>query len=286
MENLPEVKIQTTKEVEPDFLKLIYNQKYPDGCVVQIEFEAKDEKKTDAKMLQYVAMNHLKYGLPVDLHLIYLLRGRPRNIKGEVRFGGLVFRYPVYCTDEISYREFIYSDVPEEVILAVLADPEDQKPAGIVRMILERLYQLRGNTREFYKFINQLKIMSMLRNLRKETQKQFKEMIINEDIARQIEEDEMFQMGTKQGLEQGLEKGKLKQAIVGIVNMAAKGFDLKTISEVLEVEPKFVASVLEQYKKKKEIIVLLKKRGADMDGIAKKMKVRPTLVEVIKEDLQ
>ncbi|HFA49503.1 MAG TPA: hypothetical protein ENJ95_10865 [Bacteroidetes bacterium] len=156
MENLPQAKVQTTKEVEADFVKIIYNEEYPDGCIVQIEFEAKDEKKTDAKMLQYAAIEHLKYGLPIDLRMIYLLRGRPRNIKGEVKFCDLVFRYPVYCTEEISFREFIYSDVPEEVILAVLANPENKKPSEIIRLILERLHKLRGNSKEFYKFINQL----------------------------------------------------------------------------------------------------------------------------------
>ena len=138
------------------------------------------------------------------------------------------------------------------------------------------------------------KIMSMLRNLREETQKQFKEMIINEDIVRQIEEDEMFQMGTKQGLEQGLEKGleqglekgKQKQAIVGIINMANKGFDINMTAEVLEVEPDFVAAILKEYKKKKEIMALLKKRGADVERIAKKLKVSPILVEVVKEDMK
>lgn len=277
-ENLPQVKIQTTKEVEPDSLKIIFNDQYPRGCLLQIEFEAKDEKNTDARMLQYVAIEYVKYRLPVEIHLIYLLQGRPKNIKGGIKFNNLTFRYPVYSLDEISFREFIYSEVPEEVILAILASPEDKTPTEVIRLILGRLVQLRGKDTELYKFINQLKILSMLRNLRQETENQIVDMTINEDIVRQIKEDKMYQMGTKQGI--------TKHSIISIINMAKKGFDIAMTAEVLEVTPDFAASILEQYQQKEEIISLLKKRRAKVEKVAAKLNVNPILVEVIQEDME
>ena len=67
--------------------------------------------------------------------------------------------------------------------------------------------------------------------------------------------------------------------------MAAKGFDIPMTAEVLEVTPDFVNSILEQYKKKNEIITLLKKSRANVERIAKKLGVSAILVEVIQEDI-
>ena len=38
LENLPQVKLQSTIEREPDFVKKMYTGEYPDGCTLQIEF--------------------------------------------------------------------------------------------------------------------------------------------------------------------------------------------------------------------------------------------------------
>jgi hypothetical protein len=118
----------------------------------------------------------------------------------------------------------------------------------------------------------------MLRNLRQETENQIVDMTINEDIVRQIKEDKMYQMGTKQGI--------TKHSIISIINMAKKGFDIAMTAEVLEVTPDFAASILEQYQQKEEIISLLKKRRAKVEKVAAKLNVNPILVEVIQEDME
>ena len=68
---------------------------------------------------------------------------------------GLKLNYPVYCLSEISYREFIHSEVPEEVVISILGDPEELSGDELVRLILARLVHLRGDTGALRKFINQ-----------------------------------------------------------------------------------------------------------------------------------
>jgi len=70
MENLPEIRVQTTKEAEPDFLKKVFTDEHPDGCILQIELEAKDERNIDAKALYYIAAEYLKFQVPIDLRMI------------------------------------------------------------------------------------------------------------------------------------------------------------------------------------------------------------------------
>ncbi|MEK7255643.1 MAG: hypothetical protein AAB316_12920, partial [Bacteroidota bacterium] len=183
MENLPAIRVQTTKEAEPDFLKKVFTDEHPEGFILQIEMEAKDEKDADAKMLYYVAAEYLKFMLPVDLRMIYMLKGKPKNITGEVGFFGLKLTYPIYRLDEISYRTFISSRIPAEVVLSILADPEEKSGEEILQLILGRLVALRGKSRSLWKFINQLKVLSLLRNLHDETLKTVKHMVISEEFV-------------------------------------------------------------------------------------------------------
>lgn len=164
-ENLPQVKLQTTIEREPDFLKIMFSDTYPDGCLFQVEFEGKDEKETGYRMLEYGAILVRKFKLPIEQHVIYLLEGEPVNLTGTVGFKNIYCRYHVHCLWKISYLNFIQSNDPEEVLLSILANPDGEPPGVIIRLILERLIQLRGNSLTTKKFIRQLEILSGLRKL-------------------------------------------------------------------------------------------------------------------------
>lgn len=280
-ENLIQVKQQTTKEKEPDFLRKAKTNQYPEGCIQHVEFEAKDSKNTDARMLEYVASEHRKHKLPIDLRLVYLLEKPPINVTGKVAFGKLDFSYPVYVLYQTSYREFIDSKAPEDVILSVLANPDGDDKQDIVRLILARLLLLLGDSQELWKFINQLKIFSLLRNLREETEKQVHNMEISQEIVRQIKQDKMYQLG----IEQGLEAGEIKKAMVAVRNMLQKKFDIHAIADILEVEKKFVLDVQTQLQKEPEIVVTLSNPRVQNNTIAKRFGVSPVLVEIIRESL-
>ncbi len=302
LENLPQVRMQTTKEAEPDFLKKAYTAKYPDGCIFQIEFETKDESRTDRKMHFYVGMAHFKFNLPVDLTLIYLRTGRPKHITGQVNFHGLSYSYPVICLDDYSYLEFIDSNVPEEVLLCILANPNDEAPATIIRLILKRLVELKQDSNEIWKFINQLKILSMLRNLRSETEHQIRNMIIDKDIVRQIWESEDFQLGIEKGLELGMEKGmekglekgmekgldlgKLKAHIIAIQHMTVLNYDAKLIAGILGITKRAVLEIQNQLEKSAEILEMLNQHKLEVKSIAKKLEISQTLVEVVRDDFK
>ncbi|MEK7255516.1 MAG: hypothetical protein AAB316_12270 [Bacteroidota bacterium] len=287
MENPPEVRVQTTEEIEPDFVKIIFNDEYPEGCLLCVEFEAKDEIGTDDTMLHYVAAQRKKYRLPVDLRMVWLLPGEPKNITGEDSFCGLKFTYPVYLLHEISFREFLFSDKPEEVVWSILCNPDGVNREEIIRLILERLVKLRGKSRSLNKFIKQLKIMSMLRNLRAETVKQIRNMTVTPDIVRQIKESEEYQLGIEdgkqEGREEGREEGELLKAIAAIRKMSQKNFDPVVIADLLEVSEKFVLDTQAQLKKEPQIIAHLAKPRATVQSVAKKLSVSHLLVQVIKD---
>ncbi len=288
-ENLPQIRNQITKESEPDFLKMAFSGEYPKGFLLQIDFESKDERATDARMLEYLGVAFRKYRLPVDLHLVYLPKGKPRYFTGKIKFFGLNYEYPIHVLSEIDYREFLSSDVPEDVLMAIFADPGGLSATEILRLIVEKLARLKGKSTELNKFINQLKVFSIIRNLQLETQKQVDNMIDKLEFAKAVRADNWFQMGAQEGLEQGLEQGlelgEIKKAIFNIRKMTELKFDTNVIADISGVSEDWANMIQNQLKFEPEIIKLLKTGKFSEEEISDKLKIHPLLVKVVFEDL-
>ena len=288
MKDLPQTRQQTTIEREPDFLKLVYDKTHPKGRIVQIEFEGKSEKHMNARLLEYLGIVYRKYLLPVEQHLVYIGSGKP-NINCKIEFGNLKYHFSVHYFSEIHYEQFLFSNQPEEVILSILASPGKETPAHIIRMILERLLHLRGDSRETLKFIRQLEIISNLRKLQRETINQIDTMNISydikEDIRYQQGREEGLTEGVEKGLEKGMERGAEKKAITGIRNMLREGFETGIIAKVLEVPQKFVLKTQKALKAEAEIKALLRSRKYSNERIAKMTKTSLVLVEIFKKEL-
>ncbi len=303
MENPPKIRIQTTREVEPDWMKIIFNDEYPEGCLFVLEFDTGDGKWTDARALNYTSVAHLEYRLPVDFRLVYFSQGKPKNISGKVAFCKLNFEYPVYCFEDYGYEPFINSEAPEDVIAAILANFEGKSPEEIIGIIMRRLVELKGNTKELWKFIHQLKILSMLRNLQPIIEQNIEKMItIPEDWIRQMKEDKLFwiiqneidkdkavekgmEKGVEKGIKKGIEKGKEEEKYIASRNMLKLNFTHETIAGILDVATAYVAKVQLQMQKEPEIIAALKKVNPNLAAIAKRLKVSPMLIAAVKKDL-
>jgi predicted transposase/invertase (TIGR01784 family) len=278
LEPLPQVKLQTTLEKEPDFFVKIFDQRSPDGRILHIEFEGQDEKLMDWRMAEYLGIGGKVHQTEIEQHLVYLGEGMPSNFKGEIRHTNFTYVYPVHCLSEISFAEFLYADTPQEVVFAILADPGGRNSEDLIRMILERLVKLTGDSIGIRKFIKQLIMLSKKRNLRDQTIKNVKNMVGYQDY----EDDILF----IEGLEQGREQGQEEKDITTIRNMTGKHFDPATIAEVLEVPVEYVYQIQEQLKKEPSIAAMLKMKDADFIKIAKQLEVNPLLVKVIQQHLK
>ncbi len=289
LEPLPQVKLQTTVEKEPDFFVKIYDGRSPDGRLLHIEFEGQDEKIMDWRMAEYLGIGGKVHQTEIEQHLVYLGEGRPSNFKGEIRHTNFTYVYPVHCLSEISFTEFLYADTPQEVVFAILADPDGRNSEELIRIILERLVKLTGDSIAIRKFIKQLLVLSKKRNLRDETIKTVKEMIgyneYEDDIAFILGLEKGEEKGLEKGMEKGIEVGQEEKDLIAIRNMLKKAFDSTTISEILEVTVEYVLSIQEQLGKEPKIASLLKKKNAKPEKIAEQLKVNPLLVKVIQQHL-
>ena len=284
IEHLPAVKFQTTLEREPDFLKKVYDTKFPKGRILHIEFQGGNETYMDARMLEYSSILYRKFRIPIEQHLIFMGAGKS-TMNNKIEFPGLSFSFKIYNISEISYKEFINSDQPEAVILGILANRDKLMPREIVNLILQRLVKVSKDTLATRKFIRQLEIISKLRNLQEITS----QIIDNMDISFDIKTDVRYKQGEEVGLEKGLAKGitigtQIKTIIATRKMLLAK-LDHALICDFLEVTTEYVKEIEIFLKKEKGITQALSIKRARVNTIAKKFGVSPIFVRALKQML-
>ena len=297
LEALPQVKLQTTVEKEPDFFVKIIEPNARGGRILHIEFEGQDEKIMDWRMEEYLGIGGKVYQMKIEQHLFYLGENLPQHITGRIEHVHFTYCYFVHCLSDISFKEFLYAGTPEEVVFTILSDPESLNSSDLIRMILERLVHLTGDSIAIRKFIKQLIMLSKKRNLHDQTVNQAIIMVGYQDFEDDIlyiqgmrkgeekGEEKGLEKGLEKGMQKGMQKGKEEKDIIAIRNMSSKKFDPSTIAELLEIPLQYVNLIQEQLTKEAEIAGLLKKKELSIDKIAKQLEVSPILVKVIDQHL-
>jgi hypothetical protein len=209
---------------------------------VHIEWQVKNDKTMPARMLFYHALNHLIHKMPVEGFVIYIGKHR-MNMKDEIVHGSLRYKYKLIDLTSISPEEFLSSDVPEEVLLAVLAGKtKKEEKREIIKKILAKLHiQLKDNTAALSRKLVQLEILGDLRNVQNiiiEEENKMATLYELYDIKRDIR--------YKQGIEAGVEKS--------IKNLLLKTqLSLKEIADITEAPVTFVETIKNSLPKKNHI---------------------------------
>ncbi|GIV30783.1 MAG: hypothetical protein KatS3mg029_0134 [Saprospiraceae bacterium] len=292
-------KQQVTLEMEPDFICRVRQKGSGHYLIHIIEFESRDSLRTVLRYLMLVGILTFKFGLPVRIDCFYLGSSPPKYLNGVYKTPWIEFHFHVHQLRSMSYKEFLDSNVPEEVMLAILTNPEPLTKEELVRQIVERLQHLSKNDEEkLWERVVELTVFSMLRNLEPVVIKTVEEMSLFKDFGRRFIElkpvkelltksleegwEEGLEEGLKKGREEGLEKGRLLTQIQAIRRFYLKGMDAAFISDMLGMNPSEVAKYLEQVKHWDEIRALLNKPRASVKTIAKKLHVSPLVVEAVK----
>ena len=192
--DLPE-KLQTTVEREPDFLKKVYSS---DGSsfILHLEFQTNNEPKMVYRMAEYKALLQRKFELPVRQFVIYLGARKPRmrtKLTEEERIEGFTLKN----IHSLPIDQTLASDIPEEIILSILADYPKTDAERVITSIITRLRSVSTDEASLKKSVQQLLVLSRLRKLDKETKKQVSTMPITYDI----EQDSLYKEGVERGIE-------------------------------------------------------------------------------------
>jgi len=224
--------LQVTLERRPDFLKKVKDATKHE-FILQIEFQASNETNMVYRMLEYKAILLRKYKLPVRQFVIYL-GSRKLKMKTKLADDLLIFSFKLINVKDYSYKTLVASDIPEEIILAVLGNYWEDSPEKVIQTILKRIIQITPNELLLQKYIRQLGVLSKLRNLQVETFKQIEGM----GIRYNIETDVVYQ--------KGIEEGK-KEMIIELLKDAS--LSIEKIASMAKVSGAYVKQIQKEITK-------------------------------------
>lgn len=243
---LPE-KVQTTMEREMDFLRLI---KTSDGeeMVIHIEFQTQSDKEMLYRISEYHGIEFRKHKIQVKHFVVYLGKSK-HNMRSQLRKEEIFSGFKLINLQEINYNEFLSSQVPAEILLAILANFEEKQSDAVIRLIIKKLKATCGNISDLRKFVKQLTVLSRLRNLDDQTKK----IVLTMPITYDITKDSFYLEGLEKGMEKLNEKIKTtkeKTIQETIINMLNNDMDIKLIAKIMKVTQKYVLEVQDNLKKK------------------------------------
>lgn len=185
-------KLQTTIEREPDFLKKVTLEDDQE-IILHLEFQRNDEADMVYRMAEYKAIIQRKYKIPVRQYVIYLGSNEPK-MQTELSYDEQIVGFELKNIHKIPVNDALSSDVPEEIILAILTDYPKVEADNVINTIIQKLKRVASNEAEFKRSLQQLVTLSRIRKLEKNTEKQIKAMPITYDI----ETDYLYNKGMEQ----------------------------------------------------------------------------------------
>ncbi len=180
-----------------------------------------------------------KYQLPVRQFVVYLGQ-KPSKMQAQLAPEEVFTGFTLQSLRDYDYQTLLSSDVPEEIILAVLSNFKGKKPAEVLKGILGKLKAISGEEITLRKYIRQLSILARLRNLTKETQKQVTDMGLLYDITK----DYLYQQGVEQGQQEMQEK------TIDIIQLLQDGtLTTEKVAELTGVSVEYVQRMAEKLKR-------------------------------------
>ncbi len=103
--------------------------------------------------------------MPLRQIVIYGGIGKPLHIyKDRLQLSGLELQFEVIVLNQIPKAVFLESDIPEEVVLAILCDYGEDRPESVVRQILQHLKKILRRSDRIRKYQKQLLILSHIKS--------------------------------------------------------------------------------------------------------------------------
>jgi hypothetical protein len=230
-------KLQYTLEKEADYLQRIIHPNPEDDYILHVECQVKDDNDMISRMFLYRAIIYHKFKLPVKQFVFYIGSGKS---KMQTFLGQEELTYAFHLRDinQFSYESFIASNVPEEVVLAILSDFDGVSPEIVIQKIITRLQQLTDKKLRLTKYEKQLEILSKLRKLQKQTIQTITQM----GWEYELETDIRY----LQGIEKGEEKKDTEKNIQFVTNLLVNNrfnFDVDSIANLAGVSVEFVENL-------------------------------------------
>jgi hypothetical protein len=204
-------KIHRTLEREMDSLIKI-RMKTSEEFLLNIEWQSTNDEEMCERMHLYSAIARITYKLPVKSILIYI--GEEKlNMPAEIKGDRLFFSYQQIDLRDMDPEVFLRSNIPEEIILAVLAG---RTKKGEKREVIQRIFftlraLLAGKDAKLERIIGQFELLGELRSVQEIIKKEEQFM----PVTYNLENDSRY----KEGLVAGQMKAATAERRSFVVNL-------------------------------------------------------------------
>ncbi len=233
-------KLQTTIERETDSFLLV-ETKSGEEMALHLEFQTTDDHSMIYRIAEHHGMRLRAHELRIK-HIVIYLGKKPPTMPTRLPQEEIYEGFDLLDISQLDPEECLSSQIPEEIIMAILSNYERERTEVILRLLLKQLRLVCKTPNKLSKYTQQLVILSRLRNLESFTTKIVQEMPITYDI----EKDGLYLQGMEKGEKRG-EKKTLTIAITGFL----KNTELlpKQIADILNTSLEFVLKVKEDLEK-------------------------------------
>ncbi|MEM9885417.1 MAG: hypothetical protein AAF849_05950 [Bacteroidota bacterium] len=195
-----------TLERETDFLYRVLTES-EECLILHLEFQTKDDPEMLFRMEEYHALIHRKYKLPVK-HIVVYLGAKEVKMRSKLEEKEIFSGFEIISLHQLDTSTLLSSQVPEVILLALLSNYEKERTEVVLRYLLKALKQASNTPDRLEKYLQQLIILSRLRNLEEKTIKAIEDMVIEYDV----EQDYLYKMGIEKGAAR--EQERMKQEML------------------------------------------------------------------------
>jgi len=174
----------TTVIRETDAFLLIetYSKEEP-KFILHLEFESKDDAEMIYRMSEYHGIELRKYRLPIKHVVVYLGEATPK-MRTKLEPSEVFESFTLVNARNFSPKKWLDEEEPSKVIMAILGDYQKKNAELILTAIFDKLVKVCKTDVELKKYVEQLLIISRMRNLEELTVKLLKEMPITLDYKK------------------------------------------------------------------------------------------------------
>ena len=212
-----------------------------ESYILHVEIQNDNRSDLPLRMLRYytdIALEHT--GEKIVQYLLYIGKA-PLKMPDHVRGQDWLYRYKVLDMRSQDSGDFLGSDNPDALVLAILCDPKGLEPNALVAHIVKELRRLHGH--QLNSLRDSLKMLDVLAGNRD------LEHIVREQGEMHIDPEKLglYQLvkekSEAKGLEQGLELGMRKGMEQGMEQGLEKGEQKVLVKLLAKLSPEEVAEL-------------------------------------------
>ena len=267
-----DTKLQTTIEKETDFIRIVTTVE-GERFILHIEFQAKNESDMIYRIKEYDGIIQRKHQLEIRHFVIFLGAGK-MTMRAQLHENEVFRGFEVLNLNELNYDDFLMSQIPEEIIFAILCDFKGEQEEKVVRSIFTKLKKVSNHPVKLKKFVRQLEMLSHLRKLDELINKISYEMPVLIDVK----ESAFYKRGVREN------------AHTAIINMLNDNLPIDKIAHYQQVTIDDVIAIKneldEAAKEKRNTIINMLKSNVSIEEIAEKQELSVDEVISIKNELE